>query len=425
AGSPIPDAEVEMWIEQLAIDPMARGYDWPAQPDPTKRADFLVAVIGTGMAGLNAAVHLKRAGIPFVAIEKNGEVGGTWHENRYPGARVDTPSRSYTHLFGADFGYPNPFCPWTENVRYFDWVADSFGLREKIQFNTEVSSMTWDEDAAEWEIHMKGPDGEKVHRSRAVITGVGFLNRPQIAEFEGAKDFRGQSWHTSRWPAAIDLSDKKVAVIGTGATGLQMIPELALQAKEVTVFMRTPQWLFPIPGYRSPFPDQVGWLDRNLPFHTNFMRARTAYSPFYEALLRVDPDFEDPHSRSEGNKAARDFCVEFLQSKFPDDPGMVATMTPAHPVLSARPIMIDPEYSVLDAIKRHNVTLVTGGIERVNEGGVLGADGIQHDVDVIVYATGFHATEYLFPMTITGRGGKTIDQLWAKDGARAYRGCMM
>ncbi len=112
AGDAIPDAEIEMWIEQLAIDPMARGYDWPAEPDTAKRADFLVAVIGTGMAGLNAAVHLKRAGIPFVAIEKNGEVGGTWHENRYPGARVDTPSRAYTHIFGVDFGYPNPFCEW-------------------------------------------------------------------------------------------------------------------------------------------------------------------------------------------------------------------------------------------------------------------------------------------------------------------------
>ena len=424
-GVPIADEDIGLFKEEMALDPWARSLIWQKQPSAEQLEGFSVTIIGAGMGGLNAALQLKRAGIPFTVIEKNAGVGGTWYENRYPGARVDTPSRSYTHLFGAEFGYPNPFCPWTENVRYFDWVADSFGLRELITFNTEVNSMTWDEDAAEWEIRTRGPNGEKVHRSRAVITGVGFLNRPQIAEFEGAKDFKGQSWHTSRWPAAVDLSDKKVAVIGTGATGLQMIPELALQAKEVTVFMRTPQWLFPIPGYRSPFPDQVGWLDRNLPFHTNFMRARTAYSPFYESLLRVDPNFDDPFSRSESNKAARDFCVDFLRSKFPDDEAAVAKLTPPHPVLSARPIMVDPEYSVLDAVQRDNVTLVTSGIERVNAGGVLGADGTQHDVDVIVYATGFHATEYLFPMEITGRGGKTIEQLWAKDGARAYRGCMM
>jgi 4-hydroxyacetophenone monooxygenase len=424
-GVPIEDFDIGLYKEEMALNPWARSLEWQKEPDAEARAAFTVTIIGAGMGGLNAAIQLGRAGIPYTQIEKNSGVGGTWYENRYPGARVDTPSRSYTHLFGAEFGYPNPFCPWTENVRYFDWVADNFGLRDKIRFNTEVRSMTWDEAAGEWEIIMEDAEGTKVHRSRAVITSVGFLNRPQIAEFEGAKEFKGPSWHTSRWPAAIDLSDKKVAVIGTGATGLQMIPELALQAKEVTVFCRTPQWLFPIPGYRSPFPEQVGWLDRNLPFHTNFMRARTAYSPFYEALLRIDPDFQDEFSHSEGNKAARDFCIEFLRSKFPNDPDMVADLTPPHPVLSARPVMIDPEYSFVDAIQRDNVTLVRSGIDKVNAGGVLGADGTQHDVDVIVYATGFHATEYLFPMDITGRNGQTIEQLWAKDGARAYRGCMM
>jgi 4-hydroxyacetophenone monooxygenase len=423
-GVPIPDHEIGLYMEELALEPWARSLEWKKQPDAKAVTDFSVTIIGAGMGGLNAAIQLGRAGIPYTVIEKNAGVGGTWYENRYPGARVDTPSRSYTHLFGADFGYPNPFCPWTENVRYFDWVADTFGLRDKITFNTEVTSLTWDESSATWEIRMKGPDGDKVQRSRAVITAVGFLNRPHVAEIEGAKDFAGQSWHTSRWPAATDLSDKRVAVIGTGATGLQMIPEVALQAKHLTVFQRTPQWLFPIPGYRSPFPDQVGWLDRNLPFHTNFMRCRTAYSPFYANILKIDPNFNDPYSRSASNKAARDFCIEFLESKF-DDPKMIATMTPPHPVLSARPVMVDPEYSVLDALKRNNVTLVTSGVARINKGGVLGADGIQHDVDVIVYATGFHPTEYLFPMTITGRDNQTIEQLWAKDGARAYRGCMM
>ncbi len=424
-GAQIADEDFGMYKEELALDPWARSLQWQKEPDSKAREAFTVTIVGAGMGGLNAAIQLGRAGIPYTHVEKNSSVGGTWYENRYPGARVDTPSRSYTHLFGADFGYPNPFCPWTENVRYFDWVADNFGLREKIRFNTEVKSMTWDEAAGEWEIVMEDADGTRVHRSRAVITSVGFLNRPQLETFPEQDKFKGLSWHTSRWPAAVDLSDKKVAVIGTGATGLQMIPELALQAKEVTVFMRTPQWLFPIPGYRSPFPDQVGWLDRNLPFHTNFMRARTAYSPFYESLLRIDPDFKDPHSRSVTNKAARDFSVDFLRQKFPDNPAMVDMLTPVHPVFSARPIMVDPEYSVLDALQRDNVSLVTDGVAHINASGVEDGKGEQHDVDVIVYATGFHATEYLFPMTITGRDGVTIEQLWSKDGARAYRGCMM
>ena len=129
-----------------------RSLHWRETPDPARLKDFTVTVIGAGMGGLNAALQLRQAGFPFTVIEKNAGVGGTWWENRYPGARVDTPSRSYTHLFGVDFPYPNPFCEWRENVKYFDWVADEFDLRRHIQFETEVKALTWDEAAGEWQI---------------------------------------------------------------------------------------------------------------------------------------------------------------------------------------------------------------------------------------------------------------------------------
>ncbi|MEQ1889092.1 MAG: NAD(P)/FAD-dependent oxidoreductase [Alphaproteobacteria bacterium] len=420
---PMPDEDIGMYIEELALDHWARELRWKSKPDAKALNAFSVTIIGAGMGGLNAALQLKRAGIPYTMIEKNDGVGGTWYENRYPGARVDTPSRGYTHLFGVDFGYPNPFCDWTENVRYFDWVADNFGLREGIQFKTEVLSMAWDEEASEWEIRLRGPGGERTHRSRAVITGVGFLNRPNLPEFEGANEFKGKSWHTSRWPEDVDLTALRVAVIGTGATGYQMIPELALEAHHVTVFQRTPQWLFPVNGYRSPFPPQIGWLDRNLPYHTNFMRGRASDLRYFTKMATIDPEFSDPWS-SANNKAAREASIAFMMRKL-GDPELVKQLTPPHSVLAARPIVVDPEYSVLDAVGRSNVTLVQKGVKRINATGIETEDGTQHDVDVIVYATGFHATEYLFPMTITGRGGKTIDELWAKDGARAYLGCMM
>ena len=220
------------------------------------------------------------------------------------------------------------------------------------------------------------------------------------------------------------MKGKRVVVIGTGATGYQMIPELALEAAQVTVFQRTPQWLSPAPGYRSPFPPQVNWLDRNLPFHTNFMRARTCTLDRLAHVAQIDPAFQDPHAVSPLNKRARDVSVAFLERKL-GDPALVAAMTPKHPVWSARAIVVDTEYCVLDALLRDNVTLVTDGIERIEPRGVVGTDGVLHEADVIVYATGFHATEYLYPMTITGRGGKTLAELWAKDGARAYLGCMM
>ena len=180
-------------VEELALDQTVRSLHWQAEPDPVRLKDFTVTVIGAGMGGLNAALQLRKAGFPFTVIEKNTGVGGTWWENRYPGARVDTPSRSYTHLFGVDFPYPNPFCEWRENVKYFDWVADNFDLRRHIQFETEVKSLTWDEAANEWVIDIVGPDGARTLRSRAVITAVGFLNRPNIASFPGAESFAGSS----------------------------------------------------------------------------------------------------------------------------------------------------------------------------------------------------------------------------------------
>ncbi|MFF5536417.1 flavin-containing monooxygenase [Streptomyces cinerochromogenes] len=425
AGQDIPDEDMGLWLEDLALDPWARSLRWQGPPPRERLEDFHVTVIGAGLGGLNAAVQLKRAGIAHTVIEKNSGVGGTWWENRYPGCRVDSPSRAYTHLYGVDFGYPYPFCPAEKNAEYLDWVADEFDVRTDIVFDTEVRAMDWDEDSGTWAIHVTGPQGEYTVRSNAVISAVGFLNRPNVPRIEGAEEFDGPSWHTARWPQEADLAGKRVAVIGTGCTGYQLIPELALEAGHVTVFQRTPQWLFGVPGYRSPFPEQVPWLDRNMPYHTNFMRFRATYAT--EALASVteiDPDFDDPHSLSAANKAARDNALAFLESKL-GDPRLVERMTPPHPVLAARPVLVDPEYSVLDAIQRDDVTLVTDGIRRINRTGIETQDGTRHDLDAIVYATGFRARDYLFPMKITGRGGLTLDELWSDGGARAYKGCMM
>jgi 4-hydroxyacetophenone monooxygenase len=422
----LADEDMDLWIEELALDPWARGLSWTTPPPPERVEAFNVIVIGGGLGGLNAAIQLKRAGIPFTAVEKNPDVGGTWWENRYPGCRVDTASRSYTNLFGVDWSYPYSHCPASENERYFQWVTDTYGLRDDIVFDTEVISMAWDEDTSEWQVTVDGPDGEHVLRANAVITAVGFLNRPKLPEIEGMLDFHGPSFHSARWPEGLGSEGKRFAVIGTGASGYQMIPEIALDAEHVVVFQRTPQWLMPTPGYRTPYPPQVNWLDRNLPFYSNFMRFQAAISiRFLSDFSEIDPDFDDPDACSAGNKAMRDGCLAFLERKLGDDTELVRTMTPPHPYLSARPLAVDAEYSVLDAIKRDNVTLVTDGIRRVTATGIETVTGEHHDVDVIVYATGFHATEYLFPMTIIGRDGATIEKTWAEDGARAYLGCMV
>jgi 4-hydroxyacetophenone monooxygenase len=427
----IPEADVAMATEELALDPWARSLQWQAAPDPERRAAFSVTVIGTGMGGLNAALQLKRAGIRYTVFEKNAGVGGTWYENRYPGARVDGSSRTYSHLFGVDFPCPYNFAPQERNQAYFDWVADEFGLRDEIVFETEVTALTWDEQAAMWEIETVGPGGKATHRSNAVITSVGFLNRPNIPQIEGMERFEGPSWHTVRWPDGTDLSDKRVAVVGTGCTGYQMVPALAKEAAHVVVFQRTPQWLMPMPGYLSRVPEGLNWLDRNLPYHTNFMRLRNAYriGDFFSKVTEIDPDFDDPHSVNPSNKALRDRSIAFLEKKLGDarlgDKSLVEIMTPKHPVWSARIVLVDQDECILDALQRDNVELVTSGAERIEATGIVDGAGKQHDVDAIIYATGFKANDYLHPMKITGRGGLTIEQLWATDGPRAYLGCMM
>jgi 4-hydroxyacetophenone monooxygenase len=423
-GEELDDAEYEFCREELALDPWVRSLAWSEPPPPERLQGFSVTVIGAGLGGLNVALMLKRAGIAYTVIEKDSGVGGTWWETRYPGARVDTPSRGYTHIFGAHFPYSSPFCDWAENQRYFDWVADTFELRDDIVFDTEVRALTWDEAASEWEVEVEGPEGRRTLRSSAVVTAVGFLNRPKIPEIEGMADFRGPSWHTSRWPDDADVAGKRVAVVGTGCTGYQLIPELVHSTEHVVAFQRTPQWLFGVPGYLSPFPDEVGWLDRNLPYYTNFMRLRTqGTGKAFRRLTEVDPDFDDPHTVSPLNKATRETSLAFLHRKVAD-PQLRAIMTPEHPPWSARAVMVDSDYCVLDAIQRDDVTLVTSGIRRITETGIEDGDGTPREVDVIVYATGFHASEYLFPMKVTGVGGQTLDDLWKVGGARAHRFCM-
>jgi 4-hydroxyacetophenone monooxygenase len=428
AGEEVPASELEMWLEELALNPWARGLVWKEPPPAQRLDDFSVIVVGAGMGGLNAAAQLRHAGIPFTVIEKNSGVGGTWYENRYPGARVDSPSRNYTHAFGVDFPYPNPFCGQAENEKYFNWIADTFELRPNIEFNTEVKSASWDEDEKVWEIKAVGPDGPRVWRVNAVISCVGFLARPNLPNIDGMQEFGGRSFHTARWPHDIDFEGKRVGVIGSGCTGYQMVPELAKVADHTYAFQRTPSWVFDIPGYLAPFPPQVNWLDRNFPFLTNFVRFRMDWGSRPDVTMKVfgvDPDFSDPHATSALNKVVRDQRIEFMRAKFADRPELVDKMLPVAPPMSSRPVLVDRDYSIYDAILRDDVTLVTEGIERIDATGIKVRGGENYPVDIIVFATGFKANEFLWPMEIVGRDGQRIEELWAKDGARAYLGTML
>ncbi len=427
-GTDLPQSEFELWLEQLALDPWARSLVWKEPPPAQELQNFVVAVIGAGMGGLNAAVQLKHAGIPYFVIEKNDEVGGTWHENRYPGARVDSPSRTYTHIYGVDFEYPNAYCPQSENLKYFRWVADHFDVRKDITFRTEVKSIIWDEAGKLWKIKAEGPQGPRVWHANAVITSVGFLSRPNLPNIEGMQTFKGPAFHTARWPRGLEVKGKRVAVIGTGATGYQLVPELAKMAGHTFVFQRTPNWCFDVKGYLEPFPPQVNWLDRNFPYIRNFIRLRVSWLTGPESVMktmRIDPDFKDEHARSERNKKVREQQIEFIKRKLAGRPDLIEKMIPVAPPYSARPIIVDSNYCIYDALMRDDVTLVTDPIRRITPNGIEVEGGFEYKLDIIVYATGFKANDFLWPMEVRGRGGRSIEDLWAKDGARAYLGTML
>jgi len=428
AGEPIPDDELEMWIEQTAFDPWSRTFSWPAEPPRDRVENFTVAVIGTGIGGLNAAISLKRAGIPYFVIEKNADIGGTWLENTYPGARVDSASRVYSHIFGIEYEFPYAFCPQAENLEYLRWVTDKFGLREGVEFETEVTAMEWDEAGACWHIKGRGPTGDKQWRANAVISSVGFLSRPQLPEIPGMDSFAGPMFHTARWRHDVDLAGKRVGLVGSGASGYQLAPVLAEQVGSLTIFQRTPSWCFDVPGYLSRLPEALSWLNANVPFLRNFSRFRTSYptAPHLVAKsMRVEPGFEDEFAMSEINRRTRDDRLAFMRRKLGNREDLLAKMTPKAPPNSARSVFVDPENSVFDALLRENVELVSDPIERIVPDGIQDADGTLHHLDAIVLATGFKANEFLWPMKIKGKGGITQDQLWAKDGPRAYIGAMM
>lgn len=427
AGQEIPESDLPIWAQETALDRWARGVHWKEGKAPAAVKDFKVAVIGTGISGLNTAVQLKRAGIPFVVFEKNPEVGGSWYENRYPGARVDTPSRGYTHLFSYDYPFPWGYSPRDENLKYFKWVADNFEIRENIVFNTEVLSMVWDDNAKLWTLEAKGPSGMETSQFNAVITCVGFLSRPQVPEIEGMDTFEGVACHSAAWPEGLDITGKRVAIVGSGASGYQTAPVVAKAAAETYLFQRSPNWLYEDLSYLKKLPEQTLWLDRNFPFHANFVRFRTAalVAPSGgKGALHVDPNFDDPHAVNPINKMLRDACVAFIERKLAPRPELIPQMIPNFPPMASRPIRVDTDESVLDALARGDITLVSDHIQKITPKGIdTGSD--HYDVDVIVFATGFRANEYLWPMDVRGRGGIRIEQMWEKDGPRAYLGAMV
>jgi len=419
--------EMAPYLPLLEEELAARGEDRRApgwrKADLAAGTDFSVVIIGAGMSGLLAAHRLRQAGVDFTIYEKNDDVGGTWLENSYPGCRVDNPNHNYSYSFAQRHDWPLHFSTQDVLLDYFRRCAAAFGLRERVQFGTEVQSATWSEDDARWTVNVLHRDGRNESVvANAVISAVGQLNRPSYPNISGRDTFSGATFHSARWDHTLDLHGKRVAVIGTGASAVQFIPEIAPHVGELFVFQRTPPWLGPTDDYHAPVEPGQRWLYTHVPGYSEWNRFLIFWKMGDGVLqgVRVDPDWE-PKDRSVGlfNDILRQLLTGYLEQEFADRPDLLEKVVPSYPPGAKRLLRDNGVWA--GALKRDNVRLVTDPIREITPAGIVTADGTAHDVDVIIYGTGFQASKFLTPMKVTGRGGIDLHERWGGD-ARAYLG---
>ncbi len=424
----IPDDVVPMMLDEMALgDTDVNRITWGDEIDAGVRADFPVVVIGCGESGLLAGIRLKEAGLPFTIFETNAGPGGTWWENRYPGARVDVGSHFYCYSFEPSHHWSEYFSRQPELQQYFVDVMHRHGIDEHCRFGTEVVGATYDESTGTWEVRVRavndtdaadpasaGGDIE-TYTARAVISAVGSLNRPKMPDIEGIDDFEGPSFHSIRWDHTVDLTGRRVALVGAGASGFQIGPAIADEVAHLDIFQRTAQWMFPNANYHEPVPDGQKWAIRHLPFFGRWFRFLQFWPGSGGDLRssRIDPDWDDSDglSVSERNLATRGFFEGWIREHV-DDEELLAKVIPDYPATGKRTLQDNGSW--LRCLTRDDVELHRTGIERIEPNGIRTVDGVLHEADVVCYATGFQHNRFLWPMDIRGRGGTVLREQWGE-----------
>lgn len=411
-----------MMREELAF--VARDVEMPALPATatTDPAAPLVVIVGAGVSGLALGAVLTRASIPYVIVEKRDGVGGTWYDNRYPGCGVDTPNHAYSFSHGTRYDWSRYFSPRDEIADYLERCADEFDVTENISFGTEVVGARWDETLSQWHVDTHAADGPGSITASVFVSAIGVLNVPKAPAIDGLDDFTGEMFHTARWPAGVDLEGRDVAVIGTGASAMQLVPSIADQVAKLTVYQRSPQWVRPIDGYGSEIPEAGRWLLRHIPFYAEWFRFVMSwrYGDGLLPYLRRDPEWPHPaRSMNRTNDRHRIEMTTHLEAELDGDPELLAKCQPDYPPFGKRILLDNGWYRT---IRRDDVDLVTEGIERVVDGGVVTSDGQLRSHDIIVQASGFQTTQMTARLGVIGRDGVDLTDVWADDDPRAHLG---
>ncbi len=408
--------------EELALagtDPRAPSWHLDDVPGA---GPFRCAVIGAGASGLAAAHRLRQAGLTVTVFEKNTDVGGTWLENVYPGCRVDVPNQLYSFSFAQTNDWVSRFSAQPDLLAYLQGMAKQLGLGANIRFGSEVTEARYDADGRTWTLTVRAADGvESEHGFDAIVCAVGQLNRPSFPSIPGRDTFTGPSFHSAAWDDTVELGGRRVAVIGTGASAAQFVPLVAGEVAHLDVFQRTPPWLLPTDNYGDPFPPEFFDLLALLPNYGRWDRLWQFWI-MHEGLLvaaRVDPEW-DTHTEavSEANDFVRAMLLDVLRTQVEDDE-LYEKMVPHFPPFAKRALRDDGRWAA--AFGRDHVELVTTPIEEITPRGVRTADGVEHEADVLIYGTGFTASDFVSPMRVFGLGGVELNEEWAGDAA-AYLG---
>ncbi|NHC24181.1 NAD(P)/FAD-dependent oxidoreductase [Nocardioides sp. IC4_145] len=366
-------------------------------------------IVGAGFAGLCAAIKLAEDGEhDFVVLEKGDDVGGTWRDNTYPGAACDVPSQLYSFSFAPNPDWTSSFSPQPEIQAYLRRVARESGTLDRFRFGTRVEDATWDDEAARWTVRTTRGGTRETWSARTLVVGAGGLSEPRLPDIEGIGDFAGHLFHSARWDHDVDLTGKRVAVIGTGASAIQIVPEVQKVAGRLDVYQRTAPWIIPradrtysaleraalrhVPGVQRAYRTAVYW-------------ARETYVPAFT----FQPGIAYPARKLAEANIARGIS----------DPALREKVTP-HFALGCKRVLISNTY--YPALAADNVDLVTDRIARVTPTSVVTADGTEREVDVIIVATGFHTTDLPITEHLVGRRGRTLADRWKESGMAAYKG---
>ncbi|MBH0774975.1 flavin-containing monooxygenase [Nocardia bovistercoris] len=371
-------------------------------------------IVGAGFGGIGAGIELDRLGLSnFVILEREADLGGTWHVNRYPGLAVDIASVTYSYSFEPNPYWSRLFAPGAELKKYADHVADKYGLRRRMRFGVRVDGARWDEALQQWEIALAG---NETVTARYLVTATGFLSQPYTPPFPGIDTFAGRIVHTTAWPDDLDLTGRRAAVIGTGATAVQLVPELAREVAELTVFQRTPIWV--VPKVDLAIPAAVQKLFAAVP--ATQKAARAVNSGLLEALMVVGVlHFRQakPLNRAVGVLAKAHLRAQVRDKRVREQ------LTPDYDFGCKRPTFSNHYFTVFN---RPNVRLETESIDRIEPDAVVTTDGRRTEIDTLVLATGFNLWDVNFPaFEVIGRDGVDLGKWWRDNRFQAYEGITM